>query len=571
MRRCTLKPESKAKSSVAVLMAAALLTSGVALFTPALAQVPIQVRPDAGQVLRERDQSDPSRQRPSKETPPILIPQEHPVAPSPDGTRIPVKALHITGATVFTEDELSALLNPWKGRELALEDLQTATERITHYYREHGYLVARAYLPEQTIRDGIVEIAVLEGRIGQVILKNSSGMSENQAQAWAGNITPGTVIHEPELERTLILLNDTPGISTANAALQPGASVGLSDLVVSLQPAPFVSGEIDASNYGNRYTGAYLLGGTLNLNSPLHIGDQITARIQASDEKLYYGRLAYRAPIGTSGLAAGGAWSASRYRLGQNFAVLNANGDAHIGSIFATFPFVRSRTSNVMGVLTYDQKSLEDRIDSTATAVRKKVKLVTAGLTSDGRWNRLGYNLSLGYTAGHLDIETPDAAAIDASTARSNGHYAKLSYAASGLLPIAGAWSVFAAVSGQRADKNLDSSEKFSLGGAEGVRAYPQGEAAADEGYLATTELRYMLASAFISGFIDTGTVRINHAPFADSDNHRHLSAVGLGFNWKSLRDFQVKASVAWKLGNASATSDTDRHARAWLQAVKYF
>ncbi|MGZ5800113.1 MAG: ShlB/FhaC/HecB family hemolysin secretion/activation protein, partial [Burkholderiaceae bacterium] len=308
-----MKSDSNAKSSVPVIKAGALLVTALILCTPAQAQV----RPDAGQILRERDQTDPSLQRPPKEAPPISVPSERPAAPTPDGTKVPVNTFHITGATTFTADELSNLLNQWKGRELTLEDLQAATERITRYYREQGYLVARAYLPEQTIRNGIVEIAVLEGRIGQVILKNSSGISDYQAQAWTDKINPGTIIHEPELERTLILLNDTPGISAANAALQPGASVGLSDLVVSLQPGPFISGEIDASNYGNRYTGAYLAGGTLNLNSPLHIGDQVTARIQASDERMYYGRLAYRVPIGASGLIAGGAWSDSRYHLGR--------------------------------------------------------------------------------------------------------------------------------------------------------------------------------------------------------------------------------------------------------------
>ncbi len=546
-------------------MAVALLVTALILCTSAQAQV----RPDAGQILRERDQTDPSLQRPPKEAPPISIPTERPAAPSPDDTKIAVNTFHITGSSALTTEELSNLLNQWKGLELTLEDLEVVTERITRHYRDQGYLVARAYLPEQTIRDGIVEIAVLEGRIGQVILKNSSRLSEHQAQTWTGKINPGTIVHEPELERTLILLNNTPGISAANAALQPGASVGLSDLVLSLQPGPFISGEIDASNYGNRYTGAYLVGGTFNLNSPLHIGDQLTTRVQVSNERLYYGRLGYRVPIGASGLIAGGAWSDSRYHLGRNFAVLNANGDARIGSIFATFPFVRSRTFNITGAMAFDQKSLQDRIDATATGVRKKIKLVTTGVSGDGQWGDSGYNFSIGYTAGNLDIQTPDAATIDATTARSNGRYGKLTYTASGMFPIAGAWSLLAAISGQHANKNLDSSEKFSLGGAEGVRAYPQGEAAADEGYLATTALRYRLENALVSCFIDTGAVRINHTPFSDGDNHRHLSAIGLGLDWISRSGFQLKASVAWKIGNASATSDTDRHARAWLQVSK--
>ena len=48
---------------------------------------------------------------------------------------------------------------------------------------------------------------------------------------------------------------------------------------------------------------------------------------------------------------------------------------------------------------------------------------------------------------------------------------------------------------GQLAFDNLDSSEKMELGGAYGVRAYPEGEAFGDEGYIATAEARLMLDS----------------------------------------------------------------------------
>ena len=541
--------------------------------TGAQAQMP--VRPDAGQILRELERPDPALQAPSRRAPHLSVTPDSPAATPSDDTRIPVKSFKVTGAATFPAAELERLLDPWAGRELTLADLQAAAARITSHYREHGYLVARAYLPAQTIApNGAIEIAVLEGRIGQVKLKNASRLSDRRARALVSRIKAGDAVHGPALEHSLISLDGTPGISAAHAALQPGASVGLTDLVLALEPGPLASGTIDAGNYGNRYTGAYLLGGTLNLNSPLHLGDQLTVRVQLSDQKLYYERLAYRLPAGGSGAVAGVAWSANRYRLGQDFSVLDANGDARIASIFFSYPFIRSRRFNLNGALAADRKSLQDRIDSIASVTDKKVSLATAGLTGDGQWGDGAYQFSLGYTAGNVDIRSAEARAIDEASARTDGHYDKLTYAASALLQIAGRWSAFASINGQMAGKNLDSSEKFSLGGADGVRAWPQGEAAADAGNLATLELRYVLpeigrGNMQMSAFIDSGRVRINRDPFTSGENHRRLSGAGLGINWVMPGSVLIKASVAWKIGNVDEASE--RRARAWLQLVKYF
>lgn len=535
-----------------------------------------QAIPDAGQTVRELDRVSPATQQPAREAPSISVSPERPAMAAPEGAKVAVKSFRITGAQRFSEAELSGLVAEWAGRELSLADLQAAAARITRHYREQGFLVARAYVPAQAMRDGVVEIAVLEGRLGKVDLKNTSRVSDAQVQSLLGQTQPGDAIQGPALERNLILLNELPGVAGANAALQPGASVGLSDLVIALEPGPAVSGAIDVDNHGNRYTGAYRLGGTMHLNSPLRLGDQFTARMVASDEQLYYGRVAYRVPVGSSGLALGAAYSASRYHLGRAFEPLDVNGDARIATAFVTYPFVRSSGFNLVGAFSLDHKTLQDRIGAVASVSDKSVRSATAGLVGNGRAGSGTYGFSAGYTNGKLDIETASARAADAATARSHGSYGKLSYAVNGLVPLSGAWSVYAGLSGQLARKNLDSSEKFSLGGADGVRAYPQGEAPADEGYLLTTELRYALpATSFgamqLAGYIDHGGVRINKNPFAAGDNTRRLSAAGIGFNMSAPGNFMVRASVAWKLGSEDATSDTDRSPRAWLQAVKYF
>ncbi|MDB5842565.1 MAG: ShlB/FhaC/HecB family hemolysin secretion/activation protein [Herminiimonas sp.] len=537
-----------------------------------------QARPDAGQTLREMERSTPAQPSPSMPAPPLTTPSEPAATVAPDTTRIGiVKGFKITGVISIPLEELTALVAPWVYRDLTLAGLKEAAEAITRLYRERGFPVARAFIPVQTMHDSVVEIAVLEGRLGGISLKNSSRLSDTRVQALASQAKQGDAVNGAVLERGLLLLQDTPGIGAVIAALQPGATVGSTDMVLSVEGGPLVSGSVDVDNAGNRFTGSNRMGATVNLNSPFGIGDQLGLRMQVTDEKLLYGRVSYRVPVGANGLMAGVGFSNSRYQLGGVFEPLDANGTARAANVFVTYPFIRSRAFNLSGSLSGESKSLEDRIDSTSSVTDKSLQQLTASLVASGPFaGGGGYSAAAAVSAGNLDIKTPTALLIDDATARSHGSFSKIAYSLSGVMPLAGSWSLLALANGQIASKNLDSSEKFSLGGADGVRAYPQGEAIGDDGYLLTAEVRYALPSPGrgimqVGGFADYGMVKINHNPFIAGENTRHLSAIGLSFNWVMPNNFLVKASIARKLGNASATSDTDRGVRAWIQGVKSF
>ena len=186
---------------------------------------------------------------------------------------------------------------------------------------------------------------------------------------------------------------------------------------------------------------------------------------------------------------------------------------------------------------------------------------------------------SLTESFGDLDIITPAALAVDAATARTNGHYGKLGFNAARLQSVTEKISLYGAINGQFASKNLDISEKMGLGGMYAVRAYPVGEAYADEGYVATLEARLLLPKFFermpgqmhLIGFVDTGTVTINKNPWTAGQNHRTLSGAGVGLTWADYNNFVVNAYWAHKLGNEVATSAPDKNGRFWIQVVKYF
>jgi len=496
-----------------------------------------------------------------------------------DALRIVVQRLRVTGASVFAEPELVALTGFTPGTELTLADLQAMAARITAHYRGHGYFVAQAFVPAQEILDNAVTISVIEGRYGAVSLRNSTNLSDRVARLSLDGLDAGDVIANDPLESRLLRLSDIPGVRV-NSTLVPGSAPGTSDLMVDVTPGRRVTGSIDADNAGNRYTGAYRIGATVYLNNPLGLGDVASLRALTSGSGLLYGRAAYQMQVGRAQV--GAAYAMLDYALGKEFENLDAHGDAQIASIFGRYPLIRSRNDNVYVQLAYDAKSFHDEVDVIPSETDRDSDVLMSSLYGDHRDNLGGGGLNsyfLTWSTGRLDIETPAARAVDAATARTHGHFDKLSFNAVRLQSLGGPFSLYGAVGGQLASNNLDISEKMELGGMNAVRAYPEGEAYADEGVVLTVEARMDLPkfSAPLSGqtqlvgFVDTGSVKLNKNPWTPGDNHRTLSGAGVGVNWFDPGNFTVRSYYAHQLGNAEATSAPDRSGRFWIQLVKYF
>ncbi|MCU7376188.1 BamA/TamA family outer membrane protein [Paucibacter sp. O1-1] len=233
--------------------------------------------------------------------------------------------------------------------------------------------------------------------------------------------------------------------------------------------------------------------------------------------------------------------------------------------------------------MVHADKTFQDKVDTTGSVTDKKAQVTTASLFGNARDNLGGGGLnrySLAWIAGNIDIRTPPVRLADAITARSNGRFNKLDFSFSRLQRVSDLVSVSAAINGQLASKNLDVSEKMELGGMYGVRAYPEGEAYADQGVVVNLEVglqmpwlsTHLPGQLQLIGFVDAGQVTVNKEPWAGlSTQRRTLAGAGLGVNWSNTNNFMVRAYYAFKLGNESATSAPDKSGRFWVQAVKYF
>ena len=502
-----------------------------------------------------------------------------PAIPVADQRKIQVKSLRVAGQTIYSEAELLAITGFTPGHELTLTELRAFAQKISDHYHRNGYFVAQAYLPQQDIKDGAVKITVIEGVYGKITLNNQTYLANPLAYTLLGGLNSGDVIATHPLERRLLLLSDLPGVEV-KSTLVPGASVGASDLIVDLTPGRRITGEVDVDNAGNRYTGAYRIGATVNINEPLGYGDVASLRAVTSGYGLFYVRGSYQ--IQLSDARVGVAYSMLSYRLGEEFESLHANGTAQVASIYGSYPLIRSRNNNLNAGLAFNYRTFEDRVDLTSTVTDKQAQVFMASLYGDHHDTVLGggvssYSVTL--STGNLDIQTEAARSIDAATARSNGLYGKLGFNLMRLQSVTDSFSLFASVNGQVAFNNLDVSEKMELGGMYAVRAYPEGEAYADEGYVLTVEARMQLPKFIdrlpgevqLIGFVDTGTVTINKNPWTTGQNDRTLSGAGIGLNWAEYNNFSVKAFYAFKLGDEAATSAPDKSGRFWIQFVKYF
>lgn len=532
--------------------------------------------PDAGQQIQQIPQPPMVESR----APEIRIDRDAaPVEAAISGPKVRVNSLQVIGETLFSDEELIAATDFRPGSELTLSDLRNIAAQIARYYNGRGYFLAQAYLPAQDIEDGVVTIAVIEGRYGAIDLRNQSRLKEVVARGVLAGLDSGDIVASAPLERRLLLLSDIPGV-TVRSTLAPGSAVGTSDLIVDIVPDRRVTGSVEADNAGNRYTGPYRLGGSVYFNNPTGHGDVASLRVLASNLGLIYGRASYQTLLGNASV--GVAYARVNYELGREFKSLDARGSADIFSAFGSYPLIRSRNTNLYALGAVEARYLEDRIGATPAVINRDIRAVTVGFRGDHRdaIGPGGWSLfSLGATLGDLNIETPEARAADAASSRRNGTYGKLQFNVAHLQKVTGPLSLYGALRGQVASKNLDSSEQMALGGAYAVRAYPEGEAYGDEGYVANLEARLLLPDfsdaipgrVQLVGFIDIGAVTVAKNPWFPGSNSAHREGYGAGIIWSKPNDFLFTASYARKLGDQEATSAPDRSGRFWLQFVKLF
>ncbi|MEW6552002.1 MAG: ShlB/FhaC/HecB family hemolysin secretion/activation protein [Campylobacterota bacterium] len=531
--------------------------------------------PSIGDINRNIETPNIKTQKPLL---PKIEAKEYKVPMLDTGKKVYIKDFQIIGNQYIPSSDLEKFFVQFKDKELTFTQLQDISGNITKYYREQGYFVARAYIPEQNIyeNNGVLEIAIIEGNYGEFHLKNSSLVKDRVLQGMLDYAKRDDVVSTRTLEQSMLIINDTPGAVVTEAIVLPGSKVGTSDFEIKTQATPRYDGYIILDNQGSRYTGKNRLLAGINFNSPSGIGDKLSLNgLLSNDSNLKNGGISYSLPLMSNGLRGELSYSQTNYSLVEEYASLQALGVAKTLETRFSYPITRTRIENLYANLSLITKDLKDEVGSVNYINKKDTKSLQIGLDYDKSYFTYGKKtnskVSLNYTYGRLQFDNLVNELNDKNGANTTGNYSKINVELGNNIELNQNINWESSLRMQYAlnNKNLDGSEDFSVGGAYGVRVYPDGELSAENGYIFSSELKYKLPtySAFDSSigvFYDVG--RAYMANNKVNFESKTLQDIGIGY-YVFYNDFFGKVQFAWTLNSQEVTSEPSKNSRILFQS----
>ena len=537
----------------------------------------IETPPSAGAIQR---QLQPAKPLPLPPAAVLSLPQPSRLRSS-STVQIPVRQITIHGNTLLPAARLAALVKPAEGRTMSLAQLEQMVDGITQAYHRAGYPLSYAYLPQQQIRNGSVRVDIVEARYGTISVTGHSKLKPAVALRTVG-VAAGEIITEARLTRGLILLSQTPGVA-AHAVFSPGEQPQTSKLQIQLHDTPRFVGDLNVSNNGNKAVGSTLIGAGGAFNDPFGYGSAVSVNAMMTPRntaRLDAGGLAFTSPYIWNGLRAGAYGSFTNYHLGEKFAALNESGRADQAGLDATYPVLLApgrslvvRVDVLRNWLSQSSATLASRENDAITMER----LSLGGSYADTHGGITQADVSLSH--GELGISGAAAQANNAAGPRTAGGFNVVALQLVRTQALADEFMLQAAVSGQIADKNLDSSQKFYLGGPNGVIGYAVGDGGGDDGYLGSLELSHPVPLRRVPGALRAsllaqyGMIRVNHHDYPAYGARNDLTEAALGaklsYAWQG---WHLTSSYGWRIGSyARSGAASTSGGEFWLNIGKTF
>lgn len=543
---------------MAVVRAQSLVLLGLmALLSHAHAQVP-----DAGALQQQLQKQVPSPQTLPKPVAPSK--KAKPEEAKPGEVKVTIKGFRIDGNKSIPEEAIQQTLKPWLGRTVPFQELQKAADAIAALYQTYGKL-AQVSVPPQRITDGIVILKVLEAKLGAVHLDMPNGPSrftEDRARRYITDANRlSEIVQTQNIERSIYILNETPGIAVSTQ-LEPGKNEGEVDLKVSLADTKPYRGKVEGNNYGSRSTGITQRVLSVTFDNPGSYGDQFSmSNIKSLGSD--YSQASYSLPINTDGWRASISASYLDYQNVGKFAypTSSAAGFGYAKTVGAniTYPILRSPESNANFTAGADRKMYANKnaADGAYTS-DYRIENMVLGLSGNqfDSWNGGGVSSgSVTLTKGHI-VVGGGRADYDSTIPKT---FTKYSFGLSRNQQIVADQTILAiSASGQWASVDLDSAEKFYLGGPNGIRSYPSSQGGGSQGAMVNIEIQQQLQDKLIAtAFFDAGLVQQykdkalyeTNKGSTNANNSYILKGLGVGLK-RSDRDIIWSTSIAWKLGS---------------------
>jgi hemolysin activation/secretion protein len=497
---------------------------------------------------------------------------------------IGLKEIRFKGVKSFSNDSIQTMVSKFLGIPLQYDDLLDVVYTVENFYKQNNYL-ARVMLTQQDITEGVLTVDVVESVLSKVqVDQQMATMPSTQAHVLAllqRHSPAGKQFNSNGLDRGLSLANELPGVSVSGS-LHEGDEQGETELILKLYKNQSRRMELVADNFGSRATGDQRVMGNFSSINPTDRGDlfSLSSIITKGSEYL---RGAYSLPIGLDGWRAGLNASAMDYEVVVgDVGVVGAVGKAFSQGIDFIYPIERSPKASSSLTLSAETKQFNNIMATGDVLSEYESAVLLAQLSGvENDFNKVSGLLNYNFSISHGQIRLQEGSsyqATDSTGNRTEGEFNKLRANLSYLEPLSSNTDFFVGFSGQFADKNLDSSEKFQLGGAMGIRAYPTGEGSGSDGRMLNFELRHRLDNGVtLTGFYDWGHVDELHNPNEDNPtliNSYDLKGFGLSAGYNFSNGVAIKGTWATREGsnpNPKIPSGLDQDGsrdrnRFWLQ-----
>lgn len=498
------------------------------------------------------------------------------------------KAFKFEGNKVYSSKRLEQLLKKNLPQVQDLADLQKAADTVAQLYQNEGIL-ARVDLLPQDLTDGEVLITITEGKFAGASLEtpNSPKLPSDYLVKLVETAQPkGEAVRMDPLDRASLLLGEVPGVQ-ATMRLKSGDNEGETEALLQVAEGKPWDGQVGWDNAGPVSTGYNRMSTQLNRYGALGRADISSMQYMHSDGTDFL-RLAYSEPLGYWGSRWGVNASVSRYKVVTNdYLALNPQGPANSAGMDMNWPLLRTRSASASLQVAFDRKFFRNNT-SVGVISDYFMDTITTNLqgTRSDEWMGGGETgMSAQISRGLVNLSGSPNEANDAKTSMTGGRFTKLRLNLNRQQTLSPTTQLFGSYQMQMASKNLDGSEKFSLGGMQAIRAYPSSEANGNTAQLLTMEyqktLEWQQHPLKVSAFLDTGHVTKLKFNTGSGINAYSLQGAGLWVG-SSLpnRWGQAQWRVTWahRIGTNPAAQanglDLDgtlHNDRFWLSVIQQF
>ena len=524
------------------------------------------------ETFRKRQEGLPPQ---PEEKPQIVLEEEKKAPEQPEGPVFFVKKIKLEGNTLFSDKDFEPLVSQFENHDTTFGNLRSLAQLITNHYRANGFSTSRAYIPPQKVRDDMITIKVIEGKVSEVYIQDKKYFSDKFYEDFL-IMRKDRIFRYQDLEQSLYALNRNPNI-TAKAYLIAGKELATSDIILKTQETAPFRAYYEFSNSGSVLTHRARHTYHINHDSLFGRGDRLALTLtQAEQRAILAGAAQYSFPIEKLGITLSVSTSYVESALVKHLRTSEIEGKSWSVVPGITKTFIRNLKYTLDGFVGLEVKDSKTTIGGPKSAF-DRMRVLRAGprLSVQDRYGRTIIASDVHWGIKDF-LGSSDKQDFNASRHRSGGEFVYYTGSLTRInrLPYE-SFMVFRAT-GQWTHQNLTSVEQFRAGGAFSVRGHPESEALGDAGLNASLELNFpppivpdnwtipylnkplSRAVRFIT-FFDLGTTyMIKRVPETELDD-RLLMGTGWGLRVDLDRYFTLQMDYGIPLGNDNS-SDKNRN-----------